>query len=288
MIKTILVPICGSDTDSVVFETALAVGRPCGAHLEFFHARVDAGQAIRYSPHASFARGQGVRNAFHVLKQEAESRYEAGKQHFQQFCKRHNIKVIEIPNRSEAISASWHEEPSDEEEPFITRARVHDLTVMARPTRPNGLPPDLLQLVVFRSGRPTLIAAGKTPRDLLGTVMICWKHSPEPARAVTAAMPLLRQAKHVVITSIEEGAASASDVGAVARQLVWHGIRAKAQTIKAGGQPINTLLSSAAKDCGASLLVMGGYGTGLLRQTIFGGCTQSVLEHADVPVFLLH
>src|SRR5262245_21091277 len=173
MIKTILVPIGGSDTDTFVFETALAVGRPCSAHLEFFHARVDAGQAIRYLPHASFARGQALRNAFDGLKQEAEIRCEAGKRHFQQFCKQHHIKVSEMPTRSKAVSASWHEEPGDDEEPFIARARVHDLTVMARPTRPNGLPPDLLQLVVFGSGRPTLIAAGKTPPDLLGTVMIC-------------------------------------------------------------------------------------------------------------------
>jgi nucleotide-binding universal stress UspA family protein len=118
--------------------------------------------------------------------------------------------------------------------------------------------------------------------------MICWKDSPETARAITAAMPLRIRAKHIVITAIEESKASTADAAAVARQLAWHGIRSKAQTIKVRGQPITTLLSSAAKDCAADLLVMGGYGTGLLRQTIFGGCTQSVLEHADVPVFLLH
>jgi hypothetical protein len=75
MIKTILVPTGGSTTDSVVFETALAVARPWGAHLEFFHARVNLGQAIRYTPHASFARGQGLRNELHELQQKVESRY---------------------------------------------------------------------------------------------------------------------------------------------------------------------------------------------------------------------
>ncbi|MGA7487508.1 MAG: universal stress protein, partial [Xanthobacteraceae bacterium] len=60
------------------------------------------------------------------------------------------------------------------------------------------------------------------------------------------------------------------------------------QTLKADGRPVAMLLGSAAKACRADLLVMGSYGTGALRQEIFGGCTQAVLEHADVPVFLLH
>ena len=36
MIKTVLVPTSGSDTDSVVFETALAAARQCRSHLESF------------------------------------------------------------------------------------------------------------------------------------------------------------------------------------------------------------------------------------------------------------
>jgi nucleotide-binding universal stress UspA family protein len=33
---------------------------------------------------------------------------------------------------------------------------------------------------------------------------------------------------------------------------------------------------------------MGAYGRGPLREAVFGGFTQSILEHADLPVFLLH
>ena len=286
MIKTILVPTGGSDTDLVVFETALAAARLFRAHLEFFHVRVDAGEALTYSPHASFARGQGLRKAIEDQLQESELRRRAGKRHFQHFCKRRKLSVTDTPGRYRSVSASWREEPGHEEHPFVTRARLHDLVVMARATRLNGLPPDLLELLLFGSGRPMLIASSKAPQNLVGTVMICWKDSPEPSRAITAAMPLLTKAKRVVIATVEEGRPSANV--AVARQLAWHGVRAKAQTIKGGARPIATLLSSVAKDCGADLLVMGAYSTGPLRQMISGGCTQSILEHADVPVFMLH
>jgi nucleotide-binding universal stress UspA family protein len=287
MIKTILVPTGGSDTDFVVFETALAVAQLFRAHLEFFHVRVDAGEALRYSPHASFARGRGLRNAIDDREQESQARSRAGKQHFQNFCRRHRLKVTDRPGWALSVSANWHEEPGHEEEPFVTRARAHDLVVMARASRPNGLPPDLLQLLLFGSGRPILIPAAETPANLAGTIMICWKDAAEPTRAITAAMPLLVKAKRVIITNVEEHRPS-TNAAAVAHYLRWHGIRAKTQAIKPGGRPIATLLSSVAKDCAADLLVMGAYGRGPFQESIFGGCTQSVLEHAVVPVFLFH
>ena len=42
MIKTILVPSIGRDTDNAVFASALAVARPFAAHLDVLHVRVDA------------------------------------------------------------------------------------------------------------------------------------------------------------------------------------------------------------------------------------------------------
>jgi hypothetical protein len=77
MVKTILVPTSGSETDAVVFETALAAARPCQAHLEFFHVRVSAGEALRYTPHASFARGKALRGTLRELREDSEKRWEA-------------------------------------------------------------------------------------------------------------------------------------------------------------------------------------------------------------------
>ena len=287
MIKTILVPASGSDTDAVVFETALAAARPSRAHLEFFHLRVSSGAALQYTPHVGFARGKALHNVLQELHKEAEQRSNAAERHFRGFCQQHKINVVDGPIAFNEVSASWHEEHGEGEEPFITRGRLHDLLVMGRFTRPNGLPPDLLRLVLVECGRPILIAGPRAPRTLSGTAMICWKAALEPARVLTAAMPLLTAAERVVVVAIDEGGSSANGAAAVARQLAWHGIRAEGQTVKADGRPIAELLSLAAQACNADLLVMGSYSTGPLRQEIFGGCTRSMLEHAEVPVFLL-
>jgi nucleotide-binding universal stress UspA family protein len=179
------------------------------------------------------------------------------------------------------------ERPVEGEDPFITRARVHDLVVMGRFTHPNGLPPNLLQLLLIECGRPMMIAAPTAPRAF-HTVMIAWKDVCEAARALTAAMPPLSDAKRVVVAAVEERQPCANTAAIVAGQLAWHGIRAEAQSVKADGRPIATLLATAADACDANLLVMGSYSTGPLRQEIFGGCTRSILNEAAIPVFLVH
>ena len=286
MIRTILVPASGSETDAVVFETALAAARPCQAHLEFFHVRVRSGEALRYTPHASFARGKALHGVLQELKQESQNRWEAARCHVHEFCKQHKITMADAPGRLEGISASWREEAGNGEEPFITRARVHDLVVMGRFTRPNGLPPNLLPLLLVECGRPMLIAASRAPHNL-GTIMVAWKDAREPARALTAAMPLLTEAEKVVVAEVVEGGPSANDAATVAAQLAWHGLRAEARTIRADSRSVAALLSSAAEACSADLVVMGSYSTGPMREEIFGGCTRSILNHAPVPVFVL-
>jgi len=97
MIKTILVPASGSDTDAVVFDTALAAARPCRAHLEFFHLRVSSGAALRYTPHVGFARGKALHNVLQDLHKEAEQRSKVAEQHMRDFCQRHKITVADAP-----------------------------------------------------------------------------------------------------------------------------------------------------------------------------------------------
>jgi len=200
MIRTILVPASGSETDAIVFETALVAARPCQAHLEFFHVRVRSGEALRYTPHASFARGKALRGVLQELKDEAEDRWQAAQCHVRDFCKQqHKITMADAPPAPlRGMSASWREEAGNGEEPFVTRARVHDLVVMGRFTRPNGLPPNLLPFLLVECGRPMLIAAAQAPRRL-GTIIVAWKDAREPARAFTAAMPLLTEAEKVVV-----------------------------------------------------------------------------------------
>jgi len=52
--------------------------------------------------------------------------------------------------------------------------------------------------------------------------------------------------------------------------------------------PVRKVLLAAARPYHADLLVMGAYGHSRTRQVVFGGFTRSVLETADLAVFLMH
>jgi hypothetical protein len=72
MIKTILVPSTGADTDGRVFASALSVARPFGAHLDFLHTRIDAATfAATSAPEVSSA--QVVTDLINKVEEEASS-----------------------------------------------------------------------------------------------------------------------------------------------------------------------------------------------------------------------
>lgn len=56
--KNILVLSGGGNSDESVFATAYAVAQPLGAHLDFFHVRLEPGEAASWEPHSEFLRGR--------------------------------------------------------------------------------------------------------------------------------------------------------------------------------------------------------------------------------------
>jgi nucleotide-binding universal stress UspA family protein len=287
--KTILVLIGGSDRDQVVFETAMAAARPLSAHLDFLHIHVGAGEAARHSSGAEFARGAGLRGALTSLDSKARSFSEIASSNFRDFCMRWQIEICDEPGGEQHVTASYREETGDSMDRLTFHARHCDLVVMGRAKQKQGLAQDTLESLILVCGRPMLVVASTAPQRLTGTIMVCWKESANAARAVAAAMPILAKAKRVVFTSVverEEGLAEAVDD--LARQFAWNGVATETQVIPAKGRKIPGVLSAAADECDADLVVMGAYGTSRARQVIFGSCTETFLRHADRPILLMH
>lgn len=291
MIRSILVATSGSESDTHVFETALAAARPLAAHLDFLHIRPTLGDAALNTPHADFALGRGLVKSLDGAMAEISRRSGAAERHVREFCDQHGLALVDAPQATDRASASWQEVTGDALECLTFRARHRDLVVMGRMTGPDGLPSDLLELVLLRTGRPLLIA-NADDRALTGPAVVAWKESPEAARALAASIPLLKSAAGVVLVGIEEDR-SASDalkegLRETARQLAWHGISAETQCVADDSRPAAAILTSVAADRRASLIVMGAYGHNRMRQIVFGGCTQHFLRGAPAAVFLVH
>jgi nucleotide-binding universal stress UspA family protein len=286
--RSILVPVGGSETDLPLFETALAAARPTSGHLQFVHVHIGAGEAAANMPHTAFAMGSALSNALKDLDVAGRTRSAAAAQHFRDFCRQSKIDVCDVPAPSQGVTASWHEEKGRAFKRLLSRARHNDLVVIGRAKKANGLPTDFIEELLIGCGRPVLISNSTARPTLTGTIMVCWKEAAEAARAMSAAMPYLTKANRVLVVSVAENDDPAEALRDVARQLAWNGVRAETHVVTPNGTAIPELLASEAQKCSADLMVMGAYGRSRMREIRFGSCTHSVIRNADRPVLLMH
>ena len=149
--------------------------------------------------------------------------------------------------------------------------------------------------VALGAGRATLVVPYAGHFETIGTrVVVAWDARREAARAVNEAMPLLKEADHVAVVSINPKSGDAEGkhgevAGAdLALLLARHGVTVQTHRIVAKSiAPADVLLNQVADEA-ADLLVMGAYGHSRLRETILGGVTRHILAHMTVPVLLAH
>ncbi len=288
MIKTILVPTSGSATDQSVFATALAAARPLTAHLEFLHVHLTAGVAALHAPHVDFLQGAAVGTALAELSRESAELSARSLGHFKEFCERHRVLIRDAPNPVELVSAHYSQQTDAPLARLLLHTRHSDLVVLGRQRNRDYLPGGLIEELLARGGRPVIIAHDHPPQSLAGTIVVAWKETAEAARALGAAMPLLKEARRVVLLAVrEEDGASSEALEHLAWELAWHGIDAEVSIVGDASHPAAAQLLSHASQLHADLLVVGAYGHGALRERVFGGVTRTLLEHADMPVFML-
>jgi nucleotide-binding universal stress UspA family protein len=288
MIKTILVPVTGTDTDAASFAAALAVARPFAAHLDFFHVRVDAAAvAIGMASDGGGAAMTG--GLVERLDEEANRREARARQTFEQFCARQGLAMVDTPPSPSAPSAQWTRQIGAESYWVAEHGRAADLMVIGRPVDGDGVVQETIEAAVLESGRPVLIPTVTPMTTLPETIVIAWKATREAAHAVTAASPFVALAKQIMILTVAEEENLSSEEGSqLMANLRWRGIEVSASRLQPDGRsPADTLLAAAAER--QALLVMGGYGHSRLREWMFGGFTQHVLQTAAaVPVLIAH
>lgn len=146
---------------------------------------------------------------------------------------------------------------------------------------------DVLEDTVLRCGRPVLLAPSTAPRHLEQTVAIAWNGSAEAARAVAGAISFLRHGKSVWI--LTAGATDSADGPGLVKALAWHGIAARHRhLVPISGVSVGARLLAAARDEGADMLVMGGYGKAPWREMLMGGATRHVVATSLLPILISH
>ncbi|WP_374356374.1 universal stress protein [Chitinimonas sp.] len=190
----------------------------------------------------------------------------------------------------------WRQQLGPCVDAFNLHARYHDLLLLgqrdaAAPV--DGVPDDFVASVVMGCGRPALVLpyAG----DFTGPsrhILVAWNGSREATRAVTDALPLLREADRVTVLTISpqvgdhaHGELPGADIGLY---LTRHGVHVEVARDVAFSRDVGEVLLSAAADRAADAIVMGLYGHSRLRELMMGGASRTLLGAMTIPVFMSH
>jgi nucleotide-binding universal stress UspA family protein len=168
-------------------------------------------------------------------------------------------------------------------------ARHFDLSLVPVPADGAG-PQDMAQALVFDSGLPVILVPEMAKPAPLNHLAVAWDGSRVAARALNDALRLLAPGGRVTVLTVhgEKVLATEDLAGNLAATLRRRGYDAKAANIALEGRPIGEALQAGAKDAGAGLLAMGGFGHSRLRDFILGGATLGILSHLRMPVLLSH
>jgi nucleotide-binding universal stress UspA family protein len=197
----------------------------------------------------------------------------------------------------ERLGVPSHEARSSNDDEYAglcLQARYADLVVLGQSapadSKDGNLLPDLPDYVLLNCGRPVLLVPHTGRFPTVGKrVLVAWNGSAEAAKAVTAALPLLRGAEQVTLAVLGEsmdvlGESPGADI---ALYLARHGVNVEVLRRPAPTDPGKAILSLAA-DFQADLLVMGAYGHSRFREMMLGGATRTILATATLPVLMAH
>jgi nucleotide-binding universal stress UspA family protein len=237
--------------------------------VEAFHARVKPESFIMVSEEVMTAE----RRAELIAMLDEKSR------------RLHEVVAEWIADNAVEEAPVWNESEGDRVEAIVaTRGKTADLVVIVRPGEIEG--EDALHAAIFETGRLLLLVPPIPSGTPFGRhVAIAWKASNQAERALTASVPWLKRAERVSVLLVSEGDTSPGDALAL---LEPHGIRCEPMLMGREHDAIGARLLRAAHDIGADCLVMGSYRHNRLVEFILGGVTRHMLQHADLPLFMMH
>ena len=213
----------------------------------------------------------------------AEERVELALEQFKAMADRLGVQTFEARSSND-----------DEYAGLCMQARYADLVVLGQAAADDdnegSLLPDLPDYVLLNCGRPVLLVPRTGRFPTIGKrVMVAWNGSVEAAKAVTAALPLLRGAEQVTLAVLGNSADTLGESpGAdIALYLARHCVNVEVLRRPEAADPGKAILSLAA-DFNVDLLVMGAYGHSRFREMMLGGATRTILATATLPVLMAH
>lgn len=288
-IRSILVPVDGDHDNRSIIENAFEFARAFDAHVDVLHVRPDPRDAVPLFGEG--LSGDMVEEMIASADQSTTAKALSLRALFDELCQAQDIPKVEGPGGGEdGITATWREEIGREDDVVAWQGRLADVIVTARAGEDNSPMRALsLHAALFECGRPVLTLPVAPKVVQTGRVVaIAWNGTAQAARAVHAAMPIITRAAEVNILTCESERTEPTAGDELAQYLAWWGVSPKVSSFPPGTDGVGRAMLSKTGDLNADLLVSGAYSHSRLMQTVMGGVTRDLMDHADIPVFFSH
>jgi nucleotide-binding universal stress UspA family protein len=277
--KTILVPTEDDhDAMSSALESALILAQHCDSYIEGF--------ALRWKSAELVAAGMLGAVVFEADHQEIARMEMQARTTFESFMQKHGVP--RSTTTTDSLAFGWFENAPPGDSFVGSHGRVFDVIVMNRSHRnATDLHNQAINSGLFESGRPILLVPPSPPNQIGTNLLIAWNRSTEQARATALAMPLLQKADRVTVLTVIGGTeVSGPSAEQLTQYLRRNRIGAELKKAELDGRNTGETILATAQSLGCDLLIKGAYTQSRLRQMIFGGATQHVLDNAMIPVLL--
>lgn len=284
MIKSVLVPIDGSEASFSALTNAVKIGKAAGAEVRGLFVE-DKWRFVYVPTSTAMAGSIGVVPTTPMplppekLVEEEDrvsKERKSLRRRFNEECHRCGVRGTFEVIRGEVG------------EIIIEEAKAVDLVVIGRRGRHTKsrtkTPGSITQTLLHKSVRPVMVVPEGAE---WGTrILIAYDGSEAAQRAIEAGTIIakLRTSKIDVLTVADEPGAAALPQEEARKYLAPY--KLKTSFLIESGRPWEAIVAHARK-IEAGLIIMGAFGTNRLKELIFGSTTMNVLENAECPVLLV-
>ncbi len=292
-IRKIVIPLSGrydpdnpEDLDVAALRAGLEAARRFDAHAEVLCVTGEpSGPDERWS---AWLPGKAVHNLISWMEQEGEARRRRARAAFEQVLADFDPTPDTRSKPGPGFSVRFLEQIGDIQETVGAHGRVADLVVIASsqtrwaaPFRP------VLEASLRLTACPVLVSPATPPASFASRIAIAWNDSVEAARAVAAALGLLKAAESVQVICCKEDEASTLAPDPLVEYLAWHGIDAKAVMLEAAPRESASAIVDAALQDKSDLLLLGAYIHTRAHSLLFGSVTEFALRDPQLPALLV-
>ncbi len=172
---------------------------------------------------------------------------------------------------------------------ILHACRVSDLAALTRSEEILPLERDLLEEILFSSGRPLLLVPPNAPISAkIDKVSFAWDGGQRSARAAGDATALLPSGTQVEVVCVSGDRDTTKQVAGwdVSRNLARHFAEVGVVEISAGEAGVSAAILQQIKASSAKILIVGAYGHSRLREVVLGGVTHDMITGAPLPVLM--